>query len=82
MATPLQRLWTAGLLNPAYDSVPLPPAQPTEFEQLTKRLGLHSAPHLWPHHRALRAWVHKHKNKRYVPESLLAALDERVVIEG
>jgi hypothetical protein len=59
--------------------IPVPPAQPTEFEQLTQQLGMATAPHLWPYDRTVRKWVHTHKNSRYVPESLLDALDERVL---
>ncbi len=30
----------------------------------------------------IRRWVHQNKNYRYVPEFLLAALGERVVVEA
>jgi hypothetical protein len=76
MATSHQRLWVAGALEVHARPVP---QEPTAFERLTQKLGLHTAPHLWPHDQTLRRWVHVHKNSRYVPESLLAALDERVL---
>jgi hypothetical protein len=77
MATTQQRHWVAGAPDPQTRA--LAPAEPTAFERLTQKLGLHAAPHLWPHDQTLRRWVHVHKNSRYIPESLLAALDERVL---
>jgi hypothetical protein len=61
--------------------IPVPPAQPTEFERMTERVGLAKAPHLWAYDNAIRRWVKAHKNTRYVPEDLLAALDMRACVE-
>lgn len=61
--------------------LPLPPAKPTEFELVTERLGISNAPHLWAHDAALRVWVKKHRNNRYIPESLLDQLGIGVCVE-
>lgn len=71
--------WATGAF--ADREIPAPPPKPTEFELMTERVGLAKAPHLWAYDNAIRAWVKAHKNTRYVPESLLAALDMRACVE-
>jgi hypothetical protein len=42
----------------------------TEFEKVTRELGL--TPEQFDSSPALKRWVRKHKNSRYVPEQLLS----------
>lgn len=53
---------------------------PTQFEQFVSTLGVPEQ--YWPTDRRIRAWVHAHKNSRYVPEALLEALGEKVLFDG
>lgn len=76
---PHQNNWATGAFMDR--EVPLPPAQPTEFERLVARLGIASLPHLWHRERALRLWARKNRNKRYIPEELLAAWEMRVLVD-
>jgi len=57
------------------------PTVVSQFERMTEQVGLRAAPHLWPYDQTLKAWVKANKNKRYVPEELLAAWDMHVVMD-
>jgi hypothetical protein len=59
-----------------------PPPKPSAFELLTEELGLSRAPlWMWAENPAIRQWVKSHKNSKYVPEDLLAALGAHVCTE-
>jgi hypothetical protein len=51
-------------------SHPFPPAQPTEFERETIRLGLVTEDQQKKSH-SLKSWATRHRNNRFVPEELL-----------
>src|ERR1041385_6384112 len=46
-----------------------PPVGPSAFEKLAARLGVKERD--WPKSEPLRKWASKHRNNRYVPETLL-----------
>jgi hypothetical protein len=77
MVPTLQHRGPSWATGPARELPPLPPAAPTEFEQLIAALG--TPEQYWPEHPVIRKWVHQHKNFRYVPERLLEALGENVL---
>jgi hypothetical protein len=52
----------------------------TAFEDFVSTLGVPEQ--YWPTDRRIAAWVHAHKNHRYVPEGLLEALGEQVLFDG
>jgi hypothetical protein len=70
--------WASGVQD-----IEIRPAGPTDYDLLLEHLGMTQAPLiLLAEDPAIQSWVHSHKNKRYVPESLLHALGEKVVAEG
>jgi len=50
---------------------PFAPTGPSTFEHVVKKLGL--SPHEYQDSTALKSWVLKNKNHKYVPQDLLDA---------
>ena len=68
-ATTRQRIWAGGrYVLPNADP---PPSECCQFEKLVARLGL--AEQEFQSSSALKIWVHRNLNHRYVPEWLLKA---------
>lgn len=58
------------------------PNLPTAYELLVEQMGMAKAPlFLLAEEPAIRMWVRTHKNQRYIPENLLAAMGESVLAE-
>ena len=55
------------------------PASPSDFEKLVKSLRL--SPDQYQHSPAVREWVQKNKDHKYVPQDLLEAFGFEVVTE-
>lgn len=52
----------------------------TEFEKFVRSIGL--TEDRWPRSSRLKAWVRKHMNHRYVPESLIQAFGFDVKLDN